>query len=217
MFITAPSETLPGTEYMVDTFLGAYKCAVGKGGAPCKHQYDIWSSQKNSNPNFMPFFSQEERQRFTVIAIGASLLKSWFDPLHTPDNLGQIDISINESISIDLQISSENSEVTHNNINEDSSNFQDAELQKQQSIRNLEEAFDTLRALIENGNNLIMDGVRRFNCRLQKLSANKFSSALHTFGSQKTFRVKENNNFSRMLIKRGQRKQQYNLPLPKGG
>ena len=69
-----PSESQSDVSYVVDTFLGICECPVGKSGAPCKHQFVLWTSTQCPNPNFLPFFNREERMKFAEIAIGKAAL-----------------------------------------------------------------------------------------------------------------------------------------------
>ena len=68
-----PSETVPNLSYVVDTSMGVCECKIGSAGAPCKHQFILWSTQKVASPNFLPCFSEEDRQKFACIAIGETL------------------------------------------------------------------------------------------------------------------------------------------------
>ena len=64
-----PSETVPNLSYVFDTFFGVCECNVGSAGAPCKHQFIFWSTEKVANPNFLPYFSEEDRQNLLALLL----------------------------------------------------------------------------------------------------------------------------------------------------
>ena len=67
-----PSETAANSVYIVDTFMGHCECPIGRTGAACKHQFIVWKTLQLPNPNFVPYFNDEQRMRIAQIAIGES-------------------------------------------------------------------------------------------------------------------------------------------------
>ena len=65
-------DTTAGRDYLVDMEIGQCECPIGMTGAPCKHQYVLWSHQMYKSSNFLPAFSAEDRQKFGIIALGST-------------------------------------------------------------------------------------------------------------------------------------------------
>nr|XP_047134882.1 uncharacterized protein LOC124812379 [Hydra vulgaris] len=55
--------------YTVDMNIGICECHVGKNGAPCKHQFVLWSNGIANSLNFMPIFNIDQRKYLAEIAL----------------------------------------------------------------------------------------------------------------------------------------------------
>lgn len=70
------------TTYLVDMSLGICECKRGTNGDVCKHQFVLWANKVAQGTNFLPVFSAEQRMRFAKIAIGNTMLLSYYEGLH---------------------------------------------------------------------------------------------------------------------------------------
>ena len=68
---------------MVDRAICLWKCEiwVSVGGSRYPHQYVGWAHKFISSANFLPVFSQFEKQHFTKIAIDESIEIHFYEPL----------------------------------------------------------------------------------------------------------------------------------------
>ena len=205
--VKVPSESSPGVHYEVDTLLGKCECTIGSSGAPCKHQFVVWASLKISVPNFMPFFSKEERMRFARIAIGDAALEdpSLFDDLRNTDiqihALQELEIMQISDNVIDPVSANEPADITCSNNAEQLTSPEDSSSSlvssqskhtKESALKDLEESFKLMRIMVSasDADQSCLEGVSKFRRRLEKLSKNQIISALHKFGSSQYLRKK---------------------------
>ena len=171
-----------------------------------KHQFVVWASLKISVPNFMPFFSKEERMRFARIAIGDAALEdpSLFDDLRNTDiqihALQELEIMQIFDNVIDPVNASEPADITCSNnveqlpIPESSSSLVSSQSKytKESALKDLEESFKLMRIMVSasDADQSCLEGVSKFRRRLEKLSKNQIISSLHKFGSSQYLRKK---------------------------
>ena len=63
--------------------IGRCECPAGMSGAgaPCEHQFLLWTHRMYKSTNVLPDFSAEDRQKFGIIALGEALDISMYEPL----------------------------------------------------------------------------------------------------------------------------------------
>ena len=81
---SVPSRSEKGKIYVVDMMIGRCECYIGCNGAPCAHQFILWSQYKVSSVNFLPRFNIVDRQKFAFLAMGTALDISYYESLHQP-------------------------------------------------------------------------------------------------------------------------------------
>ena len=62
--------------------LGMCDCVIGMNGAPCKHQYLLWSTRMATSPNFLPIVSPSGRERIAKMATNSSLPTEMYEGIH---------------------------------------------------------------------------------------------------------------------------------------
>ena len=178
-----PSFSVQNKVYLVDMNISLCQCTKGENGAPCKHQYVLWSRKFSCASNsFLPVFSALDRKRYAEIAVGGSAPLFYYEGLR--DRILAID---------EVEKSDENMEVLENdpisqtdrleNTTDDDSDsstslFNDSE-------RALDKAFQYLKSKLKENDPdpSLLSGAMKFSKHLLKLPTSRLGSALHCFGS----------------------------------
>ena len=101
-----PSFSVQNKVYLVDMNISLCQCTKGENGAPCKHQYVLWSRKFSCASNsFLPVFSALDRKRYAEIAVGESAPLFYYEGLQ--DRILAID---------EVEKSDENMEVLENDL-----------------------------------------------------------------------------------------------------
>ena len=70
----------PDTKYLVDMNLGVCQCAQGSTGAPCKHQFLLWSRGfSSSSENYIPVYSAALKKQYADLAVNGSALIEFYE------------------------------------------------------------------------------------------------------------------------------------------
>lgn len=175
---TVPSLTDHNATYTVDMSLGVCACPIGKNGAPCKHQYLLWSAKKSTSPNFLPHFSAEERKRFSMIATGSALPNEMYEGIHDrnmslPPLAEDADVDCaDDTPSADAFDSPDLSAVDSTKLDADREKAREA----------LQQTFQRLERKICTGDSSYMKSLCVLNSQTEKMSDGELTSTLLKFG-----------------------------------
>jgi len=170
---SVPSKSMNGNYYIVDMSIGRCECFTGTNGAPCIHQFILWSKKKISSDNFLSN-DREKRQLFAFIAFGSTLDISYYESLHSNTSTF-VEKESHEGLP-DL----ENHEVPANSIN--LPGIQKNEYLNKTAMEELEHVNQSLKARLLDGDIEYSKAVLKFCKRYQNLNENQRKSSLHSFG-----------------------------------
>ena len=180
---TVPSFTDSSYSYLVDMRLGVCECPAGSNGAPCKHQFILWSRKLSSTGLFLPVFSAEERQMYAKIAVGESaplqLYEGLRDRLIPSDN--------NEATTSTRNPVPDVPDMTNNDLigaSNDSDIDIESHREMDEATQSLDNAFDFLKSKLLTNDPSITSGIIKFSKRLVSIPTSRLGSALHAFDNK---------------------------------
>ena len=194
-----PSLTVQNKVYHVDMTLAMCDCVIGMNGAPCKHQYLLWSSRMATSPNFLPIFSPSDRERLAKMATNSSLPTEMYEGIHDrnlalPMPVDNIEYQQQIDRSIDFD--------TDDNITEDDFviDTSKCEAEKQKALQALQQTYERLKKNIDLGDSSYLKSLVVLDSQTAKLSQGQLTSALMMFG-----KVSYKSKTAKTLLKKAQK------------
>ena len=171
-----------GTKYVVDMNSGFCECQTGVNGSPCKHQYILWCKKVAPCLNFLPIFSQEQRQRYAEIAIGSSMPLHYYEGLH--DRILEAN-KIPAIVSPSKCPETEAHDIIPNErrqVMRDRSNLPDL-ISIEDAEKSISDAMTSLKAKLKCNDQNFLRGVVKFSQRMKTMPVSRLTSVFHTFGT----------------------------------
>eukprot|EP00112_Aurelia_sp_Birch-Aquarium-sp1_P025484 Seg8481.1 transcript_id=Seg8481.1/GoldUCD/mRNA.D3Y31 product="hypothetical protein" protein_id=Seg8481.1/GoldUCD/D3Y31 len=176
------SRSKTGAKYVVDMNSGFCECQTGVNGSPCKHQYILWCKKVATCLNFLPIFSQEQRQKYAEIAIGSSMPLHYYEGLHDRIlEVSKIPAIISPSKYPEIEahhtVADEEREVMR-----DRSNLPDL-ISIEEAEKSISDAVTSLKEKLTCNDQNFLRGVVKFSQRMKSMPVSKLTSVFDTFGT----------------------------------
>ena len=197
-----PSAKKEDIFYTVDMTIGICDFPVGKDGSPCKHQYVLWVTKTTNSPNFLPIFDTAEKKKFSFIAIGKTCDASMYEGLHDRVTLSQAPIApLDPDEVIDIVLHNESPEQFDGPLQI----IREENTMEKEAKESLKSAFSHLNHLLQSADKSFFQGAIKFAKRVEKMTTNQITSALHQFGSCQYIR-KKGHSFTSTVVRRAQKR-----------
>ena len=188
---------VPDTKYLVDMNLGVCQCAQGSTGAPCKHQFLLWSRAfSSSSENYIPVYSAALTKQYADLAVNGSAPIEFYDGIRE---------RILPSCHVERHGNNDvNNYLTDEHVDEPSSSSilaSDADVDDHAPIpsspQNLEEAdkalessFTYLRSTLLLRDPSLLSGYIKWSRNLQNIPISRLGSLFHCFDRNDTYSIK---------------------------
>ena len=196
-YVVAPSaKTMKSnpeaSNYIVDNATGFCSCKDGEDGSLCKHQFAVLKKYSLSSPNILPVFSPADRQMYATVATGRSLALCYY--LGLQEKVSNLSVSDHSKKNFEEKEDKHQEEHNENDfaghsdnvIEEDySDNIIEEDNQTMAHAREaVTEIHSKLMTLVDKADPQLLSGIIKMKSRLERLSSNQISSAMHCFGSE---------------------------------
>ena len=187
----------PDTKYLVDMNLGVCQCAQGSTGAPCKHQFLLWSRGfSSSSENYIPVYSAALKKQYADLAVNGSAPIEFYEgnrerilPSCHVERHGNNDVNnclTNEHVdepSSSSILASDADVDDHAPIPSSPQNLEEAD-------KVLESSFTYLRFTLLLRDPSLLSGYIKWSRNLQNIPISLLGSLFHCFDRNDTYSIK---------------------------